>query len=156
MASAVPNSGAKRAWASAPEGHFFNPMTNEMQIDEKFRLRQYWLRVLLTLGLLWGTMPPITIVFVILNWTGPHFVLAAMIFNAFTVLPACALAFWHRRTACVWLSINAVLAASALAACLRNPQLLTLWQMVALAGPVVLAGCLDFMEIKRWPGALER
>jgi hypothetical protein len=131
-------------------------MTNEMETAEKSRLRQYWLRVLLTIGLLWGTMPPIAIAFVIVGWKGPIFVLAAQVFNAFTILPACALAFWHRRMACVWLSINAVLAAAALAACIRNPQLLNLPEITALAGPVVIAGFLDFMEIKHWPGALGR
>jgi hypothetical protein len=131
-------------------------MTNEMETAEKSRLRQYWLRVLLTIGLLWGTMPPIAIGFVVVGWQGPIFVLAAQVFNAFTILPACALAFWHRRIACVWLSINAVLAAAALAACTRNPQLLNLPEITALAGPIVIAGLLDFMEIKHWPRALDR
>jgi hypothetical protein len=127
-----------------------------MVTDEKARLQQYWLRVLLSIGLLWGTMPPITIAFVIIGWTGPLFVLGAMIFNAFTVLPACALGFWHRRTACVWLTANGLVATVALAISVRHPDLLNLPEMAALAGPVVIAGCLDFMEIKRWPGALER
>jgi hypothetical protein len=128
----------------------------EVAMDEKSRLRQFWLRVLLAIGLLWGTMPPIAIAFVIMGWKGPLFVLAAQVFNAFTILPACALAFWHRRMACIWLSINAVLAAAALAFCVRNPQLLNLPEMTALAGPVIIAGYLDFMEIKGWPGALAR
>jgi len=125
-------------------------------MDQTSRLRQFWLRVLLTVGLLWGTMPPIAIAFVIADWKGPIFVLAAQIFNAFTILPACALAFWHRRTACIWLSINAVLAAAALAFCIPNPRLLNLPEMTALAGPLIIAVWLDFMEIKGWPGALAR
>jgi len=129
-------------------------MANEAETDEKAPLRRYWLRVLLTIGLLWGTMPPITIAFVILGWSGPLFILGALVFNAFTVLPACALAFWHRRAACAWLSINAVLAASALFSNLRGARVLDMLQMAALAGPVVIAACLDFMEIKGWPAAL--
>jgi hypothetical protein len=129
-------------------------MTNGSETDQKLRLRQYWLRVLLTIGLLWGTMPPITIAFVILGWKGPLFILGALIFNAFTILPACALAFWHRRAACVWLSMNAVLAASALVSNLRGPQVLDILEIAALTGPVAIACCLDFMEIKGWPGAL--
>lgn len=131
-------------------------MTNGLATDGKDPLRQYWLRVLLAIGLLWGTMPPITIAFVILGWTGPLFVLGAMIFNAFTVLPACALAFWHRRTACVWLSINAIVAAAALAVAFQHSGLLSVPEMAALGGPVVIAVCLDFMEIKGWPGAIAR
>ena len=124
--------------------------------DEKARLRQYWLRVLLAIGLLWGTMPLITIGLVVASWKGPFLVLLAMVFNAFTVLPACALAFWHRRMACVWLSVNAVLAAIALAIAIQHPDLLNLPEIAALAGPIVIAGCLNFMEIKGWTGALER
>lgn len=131
-------------------------MAIEMETDEKSRLRQYWLRVLLVIGLLWGTMPPITIAFVILGWQGSQFVLFALIFNAATVLAACALAFWHRRTACVWLTINALLNAAALAMCVRQPNLLDMPDIAALAGPVVIAAILDYMEIKRWPGALEK
>jgi len=127
-----------------------------METDGKEPLRQYWLRVLLVIGLLWGTMPPITITFVILGWAGPPFVLGAMIFNAFTVLPACALAFWHRRAACVWLTVNGIIAAAALAIAFQHSNLLSVPEMAALGGPVVIAGCLDFMEIKRWPGALTR
>ena len=125
-------------------------------MDEKSRLRQYWLRVLLAIGLLWGTMPPITIALVILGWGGPRFVISALVFNAFTVLPACVLAFWHRRVACVWLSIDGVLAVMALCASVGHPQTLDMPQMAALAGPPIIAGILDFMEIKRWPGALDR
>jgi len=131
-------------------------MAIEMETDEKSRLRQYWLRVLLVIGLLWGTMPPITIAFVILGWQGSQFVLFALIFNAATVLAACALAFWHRRTASVWLTINALLNAAALAMCIRQPNLLDMPDIAALAGPVVIAAILDYMEIKGWPGALEK
>lgn len=131
-------------------------MTNELTTDGKDPLRQYWLRVLLAIGLLWGTMPPITIAFVILGWSGPVFVLGAMIFNAFTVLPACALAFWHRRAACVWLTVNGILAAAALAITFEHPNLLSVPEMAALGGPVVVAALLDFMEIKGWPGAVNR
>jgi hypothetical protein len=125
-------------------------------MDEKSRLRQYWLRVLLAIGLLWGTMPPITIALVILGWEGPRFVLFAMVFNAFTVLPACTLAFWRRRAACIWLSIDGVLAVTALWASIGHPQMLDMPEIAALAGPPIIAGILDFMEIKRWPGALDR
>jgi hypothetical protein len=125
-----------------------------METGEKLRLRQYWLRVLLVVGLLWGTMPPITIAFVIMGWNGPLFVLIALIFNAATVFAACVLAFWHRRTACLWLSINAVLAGAALVICARQPNLLDMPDIVALAGPVIVACLLDFMEIKGWPEAL--
>ncbi len=131
-------------------------MNEQTGIEEKARLQQYWLRVVLTIGMLWGTMPPITIGFVILNWKGPSLVLAALVFNAFTVLPASVLAFWHRRTACVWLSMNAVLAVAALAVAAGRPQLLDVPEIAALAGPVILACALDFMQIKGWPGALDR
>ncbi|MGA7339611.1 MAG: hypothetical protein WBE72_11685 [Terracidiphilus sp.] len=131
-------------------------MGDDIRIDAQFLERQFWLRVLLAIGILWGTMPPIAIAFIFIGWQGPAFDLATLIFNAFTVLPACVLAFWHRRTACVWLSVNAVLAAITLLDYARHPALLNFWEAVGIAGPLMIAIVLDWMEIRGWPGALER
>jgi hypothetical protein len=125
-------------------------------LDEKSRLRQFWLRVLLTVGMLWGTMPLITVGFAVISANRLSFGLVALIFNAATVLPASALAFWHRRTACIWLSFNGALAAIALVSYARRTSELNPWQAGGLAGSLVIALCLDWMEMRRWPSALEQ
>lgn len=124
-------------------------------MDEKSRMRQFWLRVVLAAGMLLGTMPLLTIPFVILSAKGPSFDLLALVFNAVTVLPACVMAFWHRRVACFWLSLNGALAAVALATYTQRVPVLDSWHTAGIAASLILALCLDFMEIMRWPTALE-
>jgi len=125
-------------------------------MDEKSRLRQFWLRVLLTVGMLWGTMPLITLPLLTRGPNDTAFDLLAAIFNSLTVLPACALAFWHRRVACIWLTVNAAIVLSAALTWMGRTKSFDLVSAAGYAGSVAIAACLDFMEIKRWPGALER
>jgi hypothetical protein len=84
------------------------------------------------------------------------FGLFVTIVNGVIVAPACTLAFWHRRSACIWLSLNAVVVGMAIA--LMKPQTSEVYLdgTIGLAGSVLIALCLDFMEIRRWPPALNR
>ena len=130
-------------------------MTDAATMDEKARMRQFWLRVLLTLGMLWGFMP-----FVLLPWIrkGAHdssFDILASVLNSLTVLPACALAFWRRRIACVWLSVNAVVLPVALATYIARTGRYGGLMIAEVAGPVLIALCLDVIEALRWPPAKE-
>jgi hypothetical protein len=125
-----------------------------MTSDEKPRMRQFWLRALLVVGLLWGGMPFLTLPLVLMGAIPAQFGLLVALVNGLTVAPACTLAFYHRRAACIWLSLNAVVCAMAIA--LSKPQTDDRYfvALISLAGSVVIALFLDFMEIRRWPAAL--
>ncbi len=129
---------------------------NAMILYEKTRMRQFWLRVLLVLGILWGGMPLLTLPLVVMGVIPAPFGLFVTIVNGVIVAPACTLAFWHRRSACIWLNLNAVMAGVAIA--LLKPQTSEVYLdgTIGLVGSVVIALCLDFMEIRRWPQALNR
>jgi hypothetical protein len=125
-----------------------------MNMDMKSADRQFWLRFLLVVGMLFGTMPLITLPIVLRGWVGSEFGFFTTAFGAFTVLPACALAFWRRRAACIWLSINGVLVFTA--AMQRLVPAFDLGTILNIVSPIAIAGALDYTEIARWPGALER
>ncbi len=125
-----------------------------MTFNETPNMRQFWLRVLLALGILWGGMPLLTLPLAFMGVVPAPFGLLVALVNGITVAPACALAFWHRRGACIWLSLNAVVCAAAIALSAHQAGDRYFVAMISLAGSVVIALCLDFMEIRRWPGAL--
>jgi hypothetical protein len=122
--------------------------------DEKARMRQFWLRVLLALGLLWGGMPLLTLPLTFMGVVPAPFGLPVALANGLTVAPACVLAFWHRRFACVWLSLNAVVCVVAIALSAHQAGDRYIAAMLSLAGSVLIALLLDSMEIGRWPAAL--
>jgi hypothetical protein len=125
-------------------------------MDERSRLRQFWLRVLLALGLLWGTVPLITVPFVFRGANDSTFDVLVAVFNCLTILPACILAFWHRRMACIWLTFNGAMLATAVALSVRRIHQYDLRAIVGIFVPVLIAICLDFTEAKHWPGALDQ
>ncbi len=127
-----------------------------MILDEKTRMRQFWLRVLLVLGILWGGMPFLTLPLVVMGVIAAPFGLFVTIVNGVIVAPACTLAFWHRRSACIWLSLNAMMVGVAIALIKPQTSEVYLDGTIGVVGSVVIALCLDFMEIRRWPPALNR
>lgn len=131
-------------------------MTDAIVADQKLEMRRFWLRTLLAVGILWGFMPFVLTPFIT---KGPHdsyFDIVASIINSLTILPACTLAFWHRRIACVWLSINAVIIAVALFTFIHRTGKLESMMAMEVAGPIVMALLLDLLEARRWPAALEK
>lgn len=131
-------------------------MTDALWTDDNTRTRQFWLRTLLVIGVLWGFLPFVMTPFIT---RGPHdttYDIVASILNSLTILPACALAFWHRRIACVWLSVNAVVLAGALASFIQRTRKLDPTMIAEVAGPVLFALCLDFVEARRWPAAVQK
>lgn len=126
-----------------------------MELDEKARMRQFWLRVLLVLGLLWGGMPFLMLPLVFLGVVPAPFGLLVALVNGLTVAPACVLAFWYRRGACIWLSLDAVVCVAAIALSAHQAGDRYIAAMLSLAGSVLIALCLDFMEVRRWPAALD-
>jgi hypothetical protein len=125
-----------------------------MTLDEKPNMRQFWLRVLLALGILWGGMPLLTLPLAIMGVVPAPFGLLVALVNGLTVAPACVLAFWHRRGACIWLSLNAVVCVAAIALSAHQTGDRYFVAMISLAGSVLIALLLDVMQIRRWPGAL--
>ena len=127
-----------------------------MILDQSSRLQQFYLRSLLVAGMLWGGMPFVTGPLVARGTGQSHFAIAVALFSSFTILPACALAFWHRRIACLWLTANAIAIVAVWADSLRSGHLINVTESIGIVGSVALALSLDFMELRRWPGALEK
>jgi hypothetical protein len=123
-------------------------------MDEKALLRQFNLRCLLVAGMLLGGMPFIMTPLVLRGMSEGFPNLVAAVFNGLTVLPASALAFWHRRTACIWLSINAVVLVAGWAGLAHTGRQFDVGGLLGVCGSIALALCLDFIEFRRWPGAL--
>lgn len=120
------------------------------------RMRQFWLRTILAVGILWGFLPFVMVPFITRGPGDTYYDIFASVLNSLTILPACALAFWHRRIACIWLSLNAVVLAIALASVIRRTGNIDKMMVAEVAGPVLLAICLDFVEARRWPPAVEK
>lgn len=124
--------------------------------DGKSTARQFWLRTFLAIGILWGFLPFVMVPFITKGPGFTSFDIAASVLNSLTILPACALAFWHRRIACIWLSVNAVVLATALATFIQRTGRSDSLMIAEVAGPVLFAVCLDFAEARRWPAAVEK
>jgi hypothetical protein len=127
-----------------------------MDFDYQFRSRQFWVRIVLALGIFWGIIPLITVPFVTRGMNDSALDVIAPVFSSLTILPASILGFWHRRVACVWLSANAALLAPVAVSVMRRNHLYDLGTILSVAVPVLIAILLDTMEIRRWPGALDR
>ena len=126
-------------------------------MDEQSRLRQFYLRVLLAIGIFWGTALLIVVPFVFRGENDSTFDVLVAVSNGLTILPACILAFWHRRVACIWLTINgAMIAIAATSFAQRTHAHYDVGTIISFLVPVLIAVCLDVIEMKHWPGALER
>lgn len=125
-------------------------------MDEKARLRQFYLRCLLLAGILWSGMPFLTAPLVNRGIAHPPLAVMASIFGCASLLLASVLGFWHRRVACVWLSLSALALLAAMAASARSGSPFRSYETIGVAGSIVIALCLDWMEFARWPGALDK
>lgn len=129
-------------------------MTNLVAMDEKSASRQFWLRTLLVIGMLWGFVPFVLAPFITKGATDTYFDIFVSVLNSLTVMPACVLAFWHRRIASIWLTVNGALLAVALAGYILRTRQTHLGMILGVAGPIAIALCLDVLEALRWPPAL--
>jgi len=125
-------------------------------MNERARLQRFWLRVLLFGGLIWGVHELISVVFLSQGSEDSTFDIWAVAENGVTILAATALAFWHRRIACIWLTANSVIVGTALSSYAFRTHEFRLADIVAALLPVLYAIALDVIEIRRWPGALEK
>lgn len=122
-------------------------------MNDRGRVRQFWLRLHLSVGMLWGFLPFISLPFF---WdaagTGINRVLPG--FDCLTVFPACVAGFWHRRVAAVLLGLNGLGLLWVLQSALRTVQPMSVISATVTLVPVYLAAALGWMEWKRWPPAI--
>lgn len=130
-------------------------MRHQKAMTEKARLQQFWLRCLLAVGVMWGIIPLITLPFITRGNTDSTLDVWAAVVSALTVFPASVLAFWWRRPACIWLTINAGLVATSMTLFILRNHEYRVGSIIGVAVSVLLAVLLDTMEIRRWPGALD-
>lgn len=127
-------------------------------MNEKQRSRQFNLRVLLVIGLLWGgaLLVQLLLYLATRGSAPPSLAARAFVVNCLTVGPASLIAFWFRRIACVWMILDAVLAA--IAAFHTAPGAPTYGPVVVVSPlvPILLAAALIFTQLRRWPAALTR
>ena len=123
-------------------------------MDEQAILRRFYLRCLLVVGMLLGGMPFITAPLALHGIIEAYPNLVAAVVNGLTVLPATALAFWHRRIACIWLSINAVILVVGWVGLAHTGRQFDPVGIAGICASIGLALCLDVIELRRWPAAL--
>jgi hypothetical protein len=127
-------------------------------MDERARLQQFYLRTVLAVGLLWGAFLLVQLLELALTpGTKGSFVNAlAVVVNCLSVFPACILAFWHRRAACVWLGLNAgFITATTIRTILHTHQVYGGFTFGVLLS-IALTITLIVIEVRGWPGALAR
>jgi hypothetical protein len=128
---------------------------NVMTMDDKLSLQRFWLRALLLGGMLWGAIPLINLPFITRGSQDSTFLISAVILNGLTITPASALAFWHRRIACIWLTINGVLVMIAMSSYVLRTQEYRVGAMVGAGVSALYALTLDMIEIRHWATARE-
>jgi hypothetical protein len=128
---------------------------NEAKVGANSGEKQFWLRVLLFAGLLWGTSVLIKIPFIIRDEHDSWFTVFVAVLNGLTILPATALAFWHRRIACIWLSLDVVLVIVAMILYRHQGAHIDPGEFIGLSITFALAVCLNWYELRRWPMALD-
>jgi hypothetical protein len=135
---------------------WLHPKTMSQDMEAQARRRQFWLRSLLSVGIVWGLIPLITLPFITHGTNDSALDVWAAISNGVTLLPVSVLAFWHRRIACVWLTINGALVVSSISTYVLRTHSHPLASMIGAVVSAIVAISLDVMEVQRWPGALDR
>jgi uncharacterized membrane protein len=105
---------------------------------------------------MWGFIPLISLPFISRGARDSTLDIWAVVVNSLTIFPACVLAFWHRRLACVWLTINAGLVVTSMTFYVLRTHQYRVGSIVGTMVSVLLAVLLDLAEVRRWPGALDR
>ena len=111
--------------------------------------------MLLAIGMLWGFLPFVMTPFITKGVNDTNFDIFASVLNSLTVLPACALGLRYRRIACAWLSVDALILGTALVTFIARTGKFETAMILEVAGPIAIALCLDIVEARRWPAALE-
>jgi hypothetical protein len=120
---------------------------------DQLHLQQFYLRILLAFGIFWGLVPLMTVFFIVRGLNDSGFDVAVVVSNSLTILPASILAFWHRRIACVWLSLNGAMVAIDY---MPRFHTFTVGPMIGILFSMLFPLCLDYLEFRHWPNALTR
>lgn len=124
-------------------------------MDDRVSLQRFWLRVLLFGGLMWGLIPLISLPFVVRGSQDSVLVVCSVVLNSLTITPASALAFWHRRVACIWLTANSALVMIAMSSYVLRVEDYRVGAIVGAGVSVLYALTLDAIEIRNWATARE-
>ena len=133
-------------------------LSEELKLALRDDLRRFWSRLVYFCGMMVGLIPLITLpahLFVITT-SNPASVALARVVNAMTVLPASALAFWHRPVAAWWLVVDAAIC---IFAGIEHPAKgAQNWVLLILAVgiPLFLGGFGVITGWARWPSLLEK
>jgi hypothetical protein len=133
-------------------------LTDEVKGQLRDDLRRFWSRLVYFLGMMVGLLPLITLpanLFMITS-SNPAGVAFAEAFNALTILPASALAYWQRSIASWWLIVDA---AVGIFAGVQHPVHGTgNWVLFVLTAgiPLFLGGFGLITGWMGWPSLLER
>jgi len=106
--------------------------------------------------MLWGLIPLITLPFASGGPTDTPWDVWAAVLNGFTLLPASALVLWHRRIACIWLTLNALVIVIALTAFTLRNHTQHVGVFIGAFVPIFLAIFFDIAEVRRWPLPVHR
>lgn len=127
-------------------------------MDEQRRLQQFYVRTVLAVGLLWGAFLLVQLLVFALTpgSRGSHLDALSVVVNCLSVFPACVLAFWHRRAACVWLVLNGAFIAATTTRFFLHSHQYRPGMILGVLLSIALAVCLVVIEVLGWPGALAR
>ena len=131
-------------------------VTNLIATTEESRLQQFWLRCLLAVGIIWGVIPLIALPFISRGAKDSTLDVWAVVVNSLTIFPASVLAFWHRRPACIWLTVNGALVVTSVTFYVLRTHQYRVGSIIGAGVSALLAVLLDTTEVRRWPGALDR
>lgn len=125
-------------------------------LGERARLQQFYVRTVLTVGLLWGAFLLVQLLVFALTpgSKGSPLDALSVVVNCLSVFPACVLGFWHRRAACAWLVASGIFIAATTTRFTLHSQQYDWGLILGVAFSIALAVCLVVMELRGWPGAL--
>lgn len=127
-------------------------------MDEQTRMQQFYVRTVLTVGLLWGAFLLVQLLVFALTPGSKGSLLDSLsvVVNCLSVFPACVVGFWHRRAACAWLLANGAFIAVTTTRFTLHSQQYDWGLILSVLFSIALAMTLAVIEVLKWPGALAR
>lgn len=127
-------------------------------MDAQTRLQQFYVRTVLTVGLLWGGFLLVQLLVFALTPGSKGSLLDALsvVVNCLSVFPACVLGFWRRRAACTWLLASGAFIAVTTTRFTLHSQQYDWGLILSVLFSIALAMTLAVIEALKWPGALAR
>ena len=124
-------------------------------METRERLRRLWVRTFLAVGIVWGVLPFVSLLFITRGQLDSTLDEVAVVINSLSVMPASIIGYKYRVVACVWLSINAVLVALSVISYTLRTHDVRIGSIIGATVSIALAIFLDYSQAKGWPSALE-